>query len=53
LKKDDYLVQDLRGYTINKEVSEIKFAVDQIEKGDFKHFMLKEIFEQPRAIQEQ
>ncbi|MDR2980182.1 MAG: glutamine--fructose-6-phosphate transaminase (isomerizing) [Bacteroidales bacterium] len=30
----------------------LEITLDQLEKGDFPHYMLKEIFEQPRAIQD-
>ena len=35
----------------SKGVSRIDWALDEIEKGGFEHFMLKEIFEQPQTIQ--
>jgi glutamine---fructose-6-phosphate transaminase (isomerizing) len=35
---------------INKETSEIEWDLDVIEKGGFEHFMLKEIHEQPKAL---
>lgn len=31
-------------------IQEIEFNLENIEKGGFEHFMLKEIFEQPRSI---
>ena len=36
--------------SVTKELKEIEFSLDQIELGDFKHHMLKEIFEQPKAL---
>ncbi|MEM6884021.1 MAG: glutamine--fructose-6-phosphate transaminase (isomerizing), partial [Verrucomicrobiota bacterium] len=33
------------------EIKELEFAPESIEKGDFPHYMLKEIFEQPTAIE--
>ncbi len=33
-----------------KSVKEIEWSIDQISKGGYEHFMLKEIFEQPEAI---
>ncbi len=33
-------------------VQELQLNIEEIEKGGFKHFMLKEIFEQPKAIQD-
>jgi glucosamine--fructose-6-phosphate aminotransferase (isomerizing) len=35
---------------VNKEIEEIKYTLDQIEKGGYKHFMLKEIFEQQDTV---
>jgi len=35
---------------VQKIVTEIDFTIDQIEKGDFPHFMLKEIHEQVNTI---
>ena len=37
---------------IIKDVKEIEYTLEQIEKGNYKHFMLKEIFEQPTSINE-
>lgn len=38
------------GSPIQKEVSTVNWNTEQIEKMGFKHFMLKEIYEQPRAV---
>lgn len=38
------------GHPIKKDVTTINWSADQVEKAGFKHFMLKEIFEQPRAV---
>ena len=35
---------------IKRPVTRIKSEIDEIEKGEFGHFMLKEIYEQPRVI---
>ncbi|MFH4963614.1 glutamine--fructose-6-phosphate transaminase (isomerizing) [Gaetbulibacter sp. M235] len=36
--------------TVDPYVQALKMNLDQIEKGGFDHFMLKEIYEQPKAI---
>ena len=36
--------------TISKDLECIEFSLDQIELGGFSHYMLKEIFEQPKAL---
>src|SRR5947209_1815208 len=51
LSRDGYQVMDLDAQIVKKGVSRIEWDLDQIEKGGFDHFMLKEIFEQPQTIQ--
>jgi len=43
---------DLQGNRIERPVQRILWDPIQAEKGGYKHFMLKEIFEQPRAIRD-
>lgn len=50
MERGKFLVRGLNGEEINKTVKEVKMAVSEIEKGGFKHFMLKEIYEQPSAV---
>src|SRR5437763_5405512 len=51
LTKNGYEVLDLNARRVKKGVNRIDWDLDQIEKGGFDHFMLKEIFEQPQTIQ--
>ncbi|MFA6604791.1 MAG: glutamine--fructose-6-phosphate transaminase (isomerizing) [Patescibacteria group bacterium] len=50
IKKDSYQIKNINGQNINKEIHDIKWTVDQIAKQGYKHFMLKEIFEQPEVL---
>jgi glucosamine--fructose-6-phosphate aminotransferase (isomerizing) len=43
-------VQNLAGETVNRPVVNITWSPAMAEKAGYKHFMLKEIFEQPRAL---
>jgi glutamine---fructose-6-phosphate transaminase (isomerizing) len=43
---------DFEGNPIHRAITRIQWDPIQAEKGGFKHFMLKEIWEQPRAIRE-
>jgi glucosamine--fructose-6-phosphate aminotransferase (isomerizing) len=43
---------DLEGKTVRRQVQHILWDPIMAEKGGYKHFMLKEIFEQPRAIRD-
>src|SRR5215212_8795040 len=51
LTKTGYEVLDLDARRVSKGVSRIDWSLDEIEKGGFDHFMLKEIFEQPQTIE--
>ena len=50
LTKDKIRIFDLKGVNRNKKVHEINWNAEAAQKSGFKHFMLKEIYEQPRAI---
>ena len=51
--KDSYVVKNLdTGETVEKPVHEIEWTLEMAEKAGFPHFMLKEIYEQPRAIRD-
>ena len=43
---------DFDGNPINRAITRIQWDPIQAEKGGYKHFMLKEIWEQPRAIRD-
>jgi glucosamine--fructose-6-phosphate aminotransferase (isomerizing) len=43
---------DFNGKPVVRQVQHVTWDPIQAEKGGFKHFMLKEIYEQPRAVQE-
>ncbi len=49
-KGSELKVFSAAGHPIKKEIVTITWSADQVEKAGFKHFMLKEIFEQPRAV---
>src|ERR1700761_5929133 len=52
LTKDGVKLTDLNGKSVQRPVSRILWDPIMAEKGGYKHFMLKEIFEQPRAIKD-
>ena len=45
-------ISSLDGTELQREITEIHWDIDAAEKGGFAHFTLKEIYEQPHAIQE-
>lgn len=52
LTKDSVRVTDFDGNIVEPERQRITWDPIMAEKGGFKHFMLKEIFEQPRAVRD-
>jgi glucosamine--fructose-6-phosphate aminotransferase (isomerizing) len=45
-------ILSLDGAEVDRDVTEVRWNIDAAEKGGFAHFTLKEIYEQPHAIQE-
>jgi glutamine---fructose-6-phosphate transaminase (isomerizing) len=45
-------LSDFDGRPVNRQVSHILWDPIMAEKGGYKHFMLKEIFEQPRSVRD-
>ncbi len=52
LTLDGVRLTDFNGKPIERELQRIQWDPIQAEKGGYKHFMLKEIWEQPRAIRD-
>jgi glucosamine--fructose-6-phosphate aminotransferase (isomerizing) len=52
LTRDGVVLTDFQGSPIERPIQRILWDPVQAEKGGYKHFMLKEIFEQPRAIRD-
>ena len=50
VRANSYTVFDCTGKPIDKPVSRVAWDIEAAEKGGYEHFMLKEIMEQPRAI---
>ncbi|MEM6916950.1 MAG: glutamine--fructose-6-phosphate transaminase (isomerizing), partial [Verrucomicrobiota bacterium] len=51
LTPDDFQVEKIDGAHSQYEVSTVDFTPEQAEKGEYPHYMLKEIFEQPTSIE--
>lgn len=50
IRRDSVKILDSEGNTATRPVRESSLSADAAEKGDYAHYMLKEIHEQPRAI---
>jgi glucosamine--fructose-6-phosphate aminotransferase (isomerizing) len=52
ITRDEVRVFDSHGQSVEREVHETSMSADMVEKGPYRHFMLKEIFDQPSALAE-
>ena len=52
LTADKVEVTNAAGEKVDKDVFEVTWEESQAEKGGYPHFMLKEIYEQPRALRD-
>jgi glucosamine--fructose-6-phosphate aminotransferase (isomerizing) len=50
VRRDGVRIMDFDGKEIHREAKRITWSATQAEKGGFRHYMLKEIHEQPRAV---
>ena len=52
LTRDSFRTTTIDNVPVTAQVRELEFDLEQIELGDYEHYMLKEICEQPRALRE-
>ena len=52
IRRDELILKNLSNDILEPEVQTIDLGITEIEKHGYDHFMLKEIFEQPRSIQD-
>ena len=52
VERDKFEISSLAGETGDHQVSKVEFTSEDIKKGDYPHYMLKEIFEQPDSVRD-
>lgn len=50
ITKDSFRTTTIDNVELTPQIQELEFTLEQIELGDFEHFMLKEIHEQPATL---
>jgi len=50
VSRDRFHTRTIDNVSVTKDLTQIEFSLDQIELGSFANYMLKEIFEQPKAL---
>jgi len=51
LTRDDFQVSTIEAAAVSPQIRQVEFSAEEVERGKFPHFMLKEIFEQPHAVE--
>ena len=51
IRRDSVLIWDIDGHAVERESVQYHEGAEAADKGSFRHFMLKEIFEQPKVVQ--
>ncbi len=52
IELDNYEVINIKRKKVDKQITKLDWTIEKAEKGGFPHFMLKEIYEQPHAIED-
>ncbi len=52
LKKDKLTLKSIHNDDKKPKIQKISLSIDEIDKGNYDHFMLKEIYEQPLSIED-
>ena len=52
IKRNELLIKNINNVVQIPYVQELELKLEMLEKGGFDHFMLKEIYEQPRSIKD-
>jgi len=52
VEPDNFEISSLAGEIGDRQVSKVEFTAEDIKKGDYPHYMLKEIFEQPDSVRD-
>ncbi|HEY1008087.1 MAG TPA: glutamine--fructose-6-phosphate transaminase (isomerizing) [Sphingobacteriaceae bacterium] len=52
IKRDDLLIKSIDNVVQTPYVQQLELKLEMLEKGGYDHFMLKEIYEQPRSVRD-
>lgn len=52
IKRDDLLIKNIDNTIQEPYIQELELKLEMLEKGGYDHFMMKEIYEQPRSIRD-
>lgn len=50
ITRNNVIIYDAAGQVVERPISKSAISADAVERGEYRHYMLKEIYEQPKAI---
>ncbi|KAA1174126.1 glutamine--fructose-6-phosphate transaminase (isomerizing) [Marinobacter salinexigens] len=50
IRKDKVLIHDREGNPVERSITRFEHGTDSADKGEYRHYMLKEIYEQPKVV---
>jgi glucosamine--fructose-6-phosphate aminotransferase (isomerizing) len=50
VSRDSFEISSVAGEAGGYQISKVEFGAEDVDKGEFPHYMLKEIFEQPQSV---
>lgn len=52
LDRNNFTLKNIQNNPVSMKITNLDLKIGEMDKGDFEHYMLKEIFEQPKTIEE-
>ena len=52
IKSDRFTLKNVENNPVSLTIEQLDLSIGELDKGDFEHYMLKEIFEQPKTIED-
>lgn len=52
IQKEGFTLKNVQNNPVSLKISNLDLKIGELDKGEYEHFMLKEIFEQPKTIEE-
>ena len=52
LERNNFTLKNIRNNPVSMKITNLDLDIGKLDKGNFDHYMLKEIFEQPKTIEE-
>ncbi len=50
IRRDEIIIFDKHGKEVKRPIKKSEISADAVERGEYRHYMLKEIYEQPKAV---